>query len=196
MGSKSSSGKGLAVFALIIGISGLGLGIYSFMQIQTGVNGTPSPPSPTSNIVGLWESLYRNMDNPDYNTVNEWLIEVGDAKIYNSSYVILNQSAQHMDTRFHLMKSGWYRVNIHLLLDSTNSVAGWYDIYVLKNGTTFLYLLHEVSMNQNLQVNRQFYISSDGNDYFELSCYNTADSFFIENQQVLNQLTIEYAGEY
>ena len=72
------SGKGLAVFALIIGISGLGLGIYSIMQIQTGVTG---PPSPTSNIVGLWESLSRDMDNPDFNTVNDWLIEVGDAKI-------------------------------------------------------------------------------------------------------------------
>ena len=51
MGKRSSSGKGLAVLALIIGASGLGLGIYSYIQIQTGVNG---PDSSISIIVGLW----------------------------------------------------------------------------------------------------------------------------------------------
>ena len=65
-----------------------------------------------------------------------------------------------------------------------------------KNGNTFLFPLHEVSINQNLQVNRQFDISSDGNDYYELNCYNPSDNFNIEWQQVLNQLTIEYIGAY
>lgn len=189
----SSSGKGLAVFALIIGISGLGLGIYSFMQIQTGVTG---PLTPTSKIVGLWESLSRDMDNPNFSTVSNWLIEVGDSEIENSAYIILNQSTQHSNTRFHLIKSGWYRVNLHVMLSGVSSVAGWYRIYAMKNSSTILYLLYEVSINQNLQVNRQFYISSDGNDYYEFRCYSTADDFFIESQQVFNQLTIEYVGEY
>jgi len=193
MGSKSSSGKGLAILALIIGLSGLGLGIYSVMQIQLGVTG---PPSPTSNIVGLWESLSRDMDNPDFNTVNDWLIEVGDNKMQNSDFIVLNQSAQHSNTRFHLIKSGWYSVNLHVLLSGVNSLAGWYVIMALKNGSTILYLLYEPSLNQNLQVSRQFYISSDGNDYYEFNCYNSGDDFSIESQQVFNQLTIEYVGEY
>ena len=188
MGSKSSSGKGLVILALIIGILGLGLGVVSFMQIQIGETSKP--------IVGLWESLSRDMDNPDFNTENDWLIEVGDVKIENSDYVILNQSAQHSNTRFHLIKSGWYRVNLHVLLSSVSSAQGWYIIYALKNGSTFLLLLYEVSINQHLQVNRQFYISSDGNDYYEFRCYNFADNFMIESQQVFNQLTIEYVGEY
>ena len=193
MGSKSSSGKGLAVFALIIGVSGLGLGIYSIMQIQTGVTGLPSP---TSKIVGHWESLSRDMDNPDFNTGNDWLIEVGDSKIENSDYIILNQSTQHSNTRFHLIKRGWYSVNLHVMLSAVSSTEGWYWIIGLKNGSTILYLLYEPSLNQNLQVNRQFYISSDGNDYCEFNCGNSADDFFIEPQHVFNQLTIEYVGEY
>ena len=188
MGSKSSSGKGLAILALIISILGLGLGVFSFIQIQADVSSKP--------IVGLWESLSRDMDNPDYNTENDWLIEVDDNKIINFNYVILDQGAQHKNTRFHLMKSGWYQVNIHVMLSGTNSLAGWYQILVLKNGTTFLYILYEASMAQNLEVNRQFYISSDGNDYFEFNCYNFNDNFHIESQQVFNQLTIEYVGEY
>ncbi len=188
MGSKSSSGKGLVILALIIGILGLGLGVVSFMQIQIGEASKP--------IVGLWESLSRDMDNPDFNTENDWLIEVDDNKIINFNYVILDQGAQHKNTRFHLMKSGWYRVNIHVMLSGVSSAQGWYRIYVLKNDSTILFLLYEVSINQNLQVNRQFYISSDGNDYFELNCYNSGDNFFIESQQVFNQLTIEYVGEY
>lgn len=188
MGSKSSSGKGLAILALIISILGLGLGVFSIIQIQTGVSSKP--------IVGHWESLYRDMDNPDFNTVNDWLIEVGDGKIENNGYVVLDQSAQHKDTRFHLVKSGWYRVNIHVMLGGVSSVQGWYQILVWKNDSTFLYLLYEASMNQNLQVNRQFYISSDGNDYFEFNCYNFNDNFLIESQQVFNQLTIDYVGEY
>ena len=191
MGSKSSSGKGLAVLALIIGASGLGLGIYSYMQIQVGVT---EPSSPI--IVGHWESLSLDIDNPDFNTGNDWLIEVGDDKIENSDYLILNQSAQHSNTRFHLIKSGWYRVNIHLLLSGVSSAAGWYRLYVLKNDSVILFALYEVSINQNIQVNRQFYISSDGSDYYEFNCYNSIDNFFIEGQQSFNQLTIEYVGEY
>lgn len=194
MGSKSSSGKVLAILALIIGASGLGLGVFSFIQIQTGVTG-PSK----SIIVGHWESLYRDMDNPDFNTTNNWLIEVGDNKIENSDYVILNQSTQHSNTRFHLIKSGWYRVNLHVMLWNVSDALGLYRIYVLKNGSIFLFLLYEAraSINQNLQVNRQFYISSDGNDYFEFNCYNENDDFLTDSQHPLfNQLTIEYVGEY
>jgi len=82
------------------------------------------------------------------------------------------------------------------MLDGVSSAQGFYSLAVLKNGTTFLFLLYEASINQNLQVNRQFYISSDGNDYYEFNCYHGSDSFLIESQQVFNQLTIEYVGEY
>ena len=45
MGSKSSSGKGLIILALIISIVGLGFGVVSFMQVQAGESSKP--------IVGL-----------------------------------------------------------------------------------------------------------------------------------------------
>jgi len=192
MGSRSSSGKGLAVLALIIGISGLGLGIYSIMQIQTGVTG---PLTPTSNIVGLWESLSRDMDNPDFNTARDWLIEVGDSEIYNSNYINLDQTTQHSNTRFHLVKSGWYRVNIIMRWENMDS-SYYYGFWVWKNDTLFMTPGYPVPEGIYLQVNIHFYISSDGNDYYDFNCYCLHDDFLISSQQVRNQLTIEYIGEY
>jgi len=192
MGSKSSSGKGLAVLALIIGASGLGLGIFSYMQIQTGVI---APDSSISIIVGLWESLYRDMDNPDFNTARDWLIEVGDSEVYNSNYVNLDQSAQHSNTRFHLVKSGWYRVNIIMRWENMDS-SYYYGLWVWKNDTLFMTPGYPVPIGIYLQVNIHFYISSDGNDYYDFNCYCLHDDFLISGQQVRNQLTIEYIGEY
>lgn len=192
MGSKSSSGKGLAVLALIIGASGLGLGIYSYMQIQTGVIG---PDSSLSIIVGLWESLYRDMDNPDFNTARDWLIEVGDSEIYNSNYVNLDQTTQHSNTRFHLVKSGWYRVNVIMRWENMDS-AYYYGFWVWKNDTLFMTPGYPVPEGIYLQVNIHFYISSDGNDYYDFNCYCLHDDFLISSQQVRNQLTIEFIGEY
>ena len=192
MGSKSSSGKGLAVLALIIGASGLGLGIYSYMQIQTGVIG---PDSSLSIIVGLWESLYRDMDNPDFNTARDWLIEVGDSEIYNSNYVSLDQTAQHSNTRFHFVKSGWYRVNIIMRWENMDS-SYYYGFWVWKNDTLFMTPGYPVPEGIYLQMNIHFYISSDGNDYYDFNCYCLHDDFLISSQQVRNQLTIEFIGEY
>jgi hypothetical protein len=184
------SGKGLAIIALIIGVSGLGFGVFSFINNQTGV------PIPSGSIVvGIWESLSRNTDNPSYPTDNDWLIEVGDKQLENNQYISLNQSTQHSNTRFHLKREGWYRANLHMLLSGVSSAAGWYQMYLLKNGTLYSVLLYEASINQHLQIDLQFYIDSDGNDYFEINCYASGDaSFSIESQQIYNQLALEYFG--
>jgi hypothetical protein len=183
------SGKGLAILALIIGASGLGLGVYSFIAPLIGLT-NPSGPV----VVGLWESLDEDTDNPGFPTANDWLIEVGDEKLINDNYISLNKSSQHSNTRFHLIRNGWYKVNLHTMLTSTSSGAGFYQMYLIKNGSLYLILLYEASINQNLQVSREFFIDSDGNDYFEINCYHSSDSFFLEDQQVFNQLTIEYTG--
>ena len=194
MGSRSSSGKGLAVFALIIGLVGLGLGVYSIMQIQTGV---VEPDDSINIIVGLWESLYRNMDNPDFNTERDWLIEVDDSEIYNSNYVNLDQTAQHNNTRFHLIKSGWYRVTILMRWEDTDWTSSYYyGLWVWKNDVLFMTPGYPVPIGTYLQVNEQFFISSDGNDYYDFNCYCLYDDFLISDQQIRNQLTIEYIGAY
>ena len=192
MGSRSTPGRGLAVLALIIGASGLGFGIYTYMQIQTVAN---EPDSSTSIIVGLWESLYRDMDNPDFNTARDWLIQVGDSEIYNSNYINLDQTAQHSNTRFHLIKSGWYQVNILMLLNDVDSTY-YYWLWVYKNDVLFITPEYEAPEGTYLKVNRQFYISSDGNDYYEFNCLCLHDDFLINSQQYRNQLTIEFIGEY
>lgn len=192
MGKRSSSGKGLAVLALIISLTGLGLGVYSFMQIQTGVVG---PDSSINIIVGLWESLYRDMDNPDFPTERDWLIEVDDSEIYNSDYVNLDQTAQYSNTRFHLIKSGWYKVNILMLLVNVVDTY-YYWLWVWKNDILFITPEYEAPEGTYLEVNKQFYISSDGNDYYDFNCHCLYDDFLISSQQYRNQLTIEYVGAY
>lgn len=192
MTSKSSSGKGLAVFALIIGIVGLGLGVFSIIQIQTEVT---VPPEPPSMIIGLWESLYRDMDNPDFNSVNNWLIEVGDSQINNSAYVLLDQSTNYANTRFHLLKSGWYRVNLVMLW--TSCLYGtYYSLFAWKNNVIELGLELTGSANVEFEINSHFYISSNGTNYYEFSCYTSSDDFYIDTIQEFNQLVIEYIGEY
>ncbi|MCP4760282.1 MAG: hypothetical protein GY870_00780 [archaeon] len=186
MVSKSSSGKGLAILALIISILGMGLGVYS-IQFDSGSGYV---------VVGLWESLYRDMDNPDFNTNINWLMEVADTEIYNTDYIILNESAQYNHTRFNLVKNGWYRVNIIMILYDTSSIAGFYYLDVLKNGIPFLSPVFEVSINQYLPISVDFYISSDGNDYYEFNFHHLTDSFYIYSQQINNQLAIDYLGEY
>jgi hypothetical protein len=185
------TGKGLAIVALIMGASGLGLGATSFIIYQVEI----SKPS-GSVIVGLWESLYLDTDNPSFPLTSDCLIEVGDEKILNSDYFTLNQTIQHNNTRFHLKRRRCYRINIHLFLASTSSALGWYQMFLWKNGILYSILLQEASINNNIQVNRQIYIDSDGNDYFEINCYSFMDSFFSpeESQQAYNQLAIEYAG--
>ena len=81
---KKSAGKGIAIIALILGAAGLGMGIYSFIQVQTSKE--------MGTIVGQWESLYRDTSNPDYSDNYDWLVEVDDMRIMNSEYVTVDQS--------------------------------------------------------------------------------------------------------
>jgi hypothetical protein len=187
MGKRSSSGKGFLILALIMGASGLILGGYSFIQILTRNTGTV--------IVGHWESLNRDMSNPDFNSDYNWLIEVGDIQIINSDYLTLDQSAQHQNTRFHLLKSGWYRVDVIMLLWSLTDTL-IYGLRVYKNGIDILLAEYFRNVDVNHIINTKFYISSDGNDYYEFNGWSfSSDNFDISSNQKDNQLTITYVGE-
>ena len=66
--------------------------------------------------MGIWESLYKNTDDAPHNNDDNWLIEIGDNQVNISNYYYLDRN----NTRFHLNKSGWYRVNIIMTLKSIN----------------------------------------------------------------------------
>jgi hypothetical protein len=170
----------------------LGLGVFSIIQIQTEII---DPSRPASIIVGHWESLYRDMDNPDFNSVNNWLIEVGDSQINNSAYILLNQTTNYANTRFHLLKSGWYRVNLVMLWTSCSDGI-YYSLNVWKNDVIVLVPELTGSANGEFVLNSHFYISSNSTNYYEFSCYTSSDDFYIDSIQEFNQLVIEYIGEY
>jgi hypothetical protein len=187
MGSRTSSGKGLSIIALILGASGLILGIFSFIQIPTGYTGTV--------IVGHWESLYRDMSNPDFNLNYNWLIEVDDMHISDSNYLTLDQTAQHQNTRFHLTKGGWYRVDLIMLWFSL-ATGMIYGLKVYENGINILYVEYFRNADTNQAINTKFYIFNNGSDYYEFNCNAVGiDDFDISPIQLYNQLIITYIGE-
>ena len=56
-----SSGKGAAIFAMILAIGGLGFGAYSFWHFNNVISGLPTPTTPTSEdtiVKGAWYAEY------------------------------------------------------------------------------------------------------------------------------------------
>ena len=194
----------MTIIAVILGAVGLGLGAYSVISVQSGAvkgedgddgddgsNGLTGPPGTIGLIVGLWESLSVDLDNPDHNLANNYLVEVSDMKIYNTKYITLNQSAQHLNTRFHLIKSGWYRVNILMVLDVSVPAP---ILYVIKNGTYNVLFADRTCVSGYYHVNTEFYLPSNGSDYYEFSIQSGTAT--ISTNQNYNQLGIEYIGDY
>ena len=197
----------MAIIAVILGAAGLGVGAYSVISVQSGAvkgedgddgddgsNGLIGPPGTIGLVVGIWESLSEDTDNPDHNNgMSNYLIEVSDMKIYNIRYITLNQSAQHFNTRFHLIKRGWYRVNILMLLDVVTDTT----LYVIKNGTYYvLYADYAHATGLGLyHVNSEFYLISNGKDYYEFNMYS-GNSDIYTTHQLFHQLGIEYVGDY
>ena len=174
---------------MIIGISGAGLGAYATWRVLT------APSEPNSVVVGLWNDLSKSKANPDFNADWLWLIYVYGEQIYNQNYLKLNQSTNHVDTRFHLIKSGWYRVHMNMLwtgLDDTTV----YHLMVHKDGDSTTSIITPASAyyeDLSYRVNTEFYILSNGTNFYEFSCWcTTGDSFATPG----GQLCIEYVGIY
>ncbi|MFX1354645.1 MAG: hypothetical protein ACFE8V_16090 [Promethearchaeota archaeon] len=149
-------------------------------------------------VIGMWESLYRNMDFSPYNSLSYWLVEVGDSLVSDGNYCSLSRN----NTRFHLIKSGWYRVKIAMRLEDVMNQQIFLRIY--KNNIP--YLMHSMhSESVSAEFKTFFYISSNGTNYYDLICWNSIKKkelskskfigFSINSDQTWNQLTIEYFGE-
>lgn len=196
----------MAFLAVILGAVGIGFGAYSVFSVQTGAadgedgddgddgnNGLTGPPGTIGLVVGLWDSLSGDTDNPAHSNANSnYLIEVSNMKIYNTQYITLNQSAQHLNTRFHLIKSGWYRFNLLMLWDVSGSPT---VIFVIKNGTYNVLFPDRAAVAGLYDVNSGFYLFSDGKDYYEINIQSGSSTIYTANQKY-NQLGIEYVGDY
>lgn len=152
------------------------------------------PSEPDSDILGLWNDLSKSTANPDFSTDWLWLIYVYSEQIYSQNYLKLNQKSNHLNTRFHLIKSGWYRGHVNMLLTGLDDNKV-YQLLVHKDGDSLTSIITPARVYNKLsyRINTEFYILSNGTNFYEFSCwYGTGDSFDTPG----GQLCIEYLGIY
>ena len=180
----------IVFLSFIIGASGLGLGIFSFITMQA----KEGSPGTTCVVVGIWDQLYQNKDYAPYNTDQSWFISADGIQVNNSEYFFLNRT----NTRFHLIISGWYRVNLLLTLSNLGGTA---DIYfrAFKGGSTAVAFSNRYNATTDGSfhtVEAQFYIFSDGSDYYDFYISSAPMASSVAPNPDFNQLGIEYVGDY
>ena len=185
--------SGVIIFG-IISIIALGLSGYTFVTTQILV--TPETPPPSPEIVGVWNGLDRNLDNPDFNIDSNWLVQPL-LNVYNDTAYI---NTSNSDTRIHLMKAGWYKIQITVLISSIAADTSYY-LLLFKNEVGIFYLDYwhpSTTWDANYYaMHGTGYVLSDGDDFVEINAHSSpTDTFFIYTVgQEYNQLVIEYLHE-
>jgi len=182
--SKNTAGF---VILGIISIAGLGLGGYTY---YTRLVSPQIVEKQGLILVGLWDELDYNTDFTPYITTNNWLLEYRENRINNSDYF----SVSNNNTRITLLKPGWYRIQLTMILWSID--AGYmYWIIILKNGVQEFYLFYDktptILDSDLLLFDSSAFVYSNGTDYFEIRGYAFSDPFY-PGSQIYNQLTIEF----
>ena len=144
-------------------------------------------------VVGFWDALTDNLDFTAHSTQTNWLFEFGDNKLNNTDYI----SVSNINTRVTLLKSGWYRIHISVLLGymAANDV---YRVYLLKDGAIEFTLDRFVTSSTIDSVwhyiDSSGFVYSDGTNYIELNGYSIFNDFSPTVSLDYNQLTIEYVA--
>lgn len=179
----------------MISLAGLGLGVYSLYRL----NFDSCNYEPNYRLVGLWEDVLKNKLHPIMNADSYWLLEVGNEQIINNEYIILNQTTGYKDTRFHLVKAGFYRITINIVLTDLHNTQG-YIISAFKDGedygfTGFKTFFCVTAPSISEQVNVDFYLESNGTNFYEFGCLTFADPFELLTDQEYSHLSIEYVKQ-
>jgi hypothetical protein len=176
-----SSGKRntLAIIALLLGASGLGLGVYSIIHFQIAIDGIIG----SENIVAVWETI-----GGSGTTFN---LTLGDIQVNNSEYFTLADG----NSTIHLLQHGWYRFNIRVLWSGLSG-AFVYVLEMYKNGAN-IGILESIGnpSTTSHRISAFIYVCSNGTDYFSIRS-NSGDSHNIYTiDQDYNQVSLEYVGE-
>jgi len=178
----------------IIAFAALGLSGYMFYKNEILVDpGTTSPESGLT-LAGLWDGLVKNTEYAPYTSDTSWLIEFNDNQFNNSNHI----SVSNNNTRFKLLKEGFYKITLLLQLEFVNVlVNSIYYIHLYRNSTSAHYFdriaIAASPSSTYYHIESSLYVKSTGLDYFVIRCYCSGDTFFtIANTQTFNQLSIEY----
>ncbi len=178
---KKNLNASIIIFG-IISMAALGLSLYTFFS--------PQSKDSSFKIVGIWDDLNQNMDYAPYTLETSWLVELKDNSYIDSNYInVINTG-----TRVTLAKTGWYRIQINMLLyDLTSPTV--YRLVLLKNGVieSILVRYYSPSGVSTNHIHAQGFVQSDGDDYIEMRVYSDpSENFYLLQSPDLNQFSIEY----
>ncbi len=143
-------------------------------------------------VVGIWETLGDNLGFAPYNSQNNWLLEFGDNRLNNTDYISVSNS----NTRITLLKSGWYRIHLSILLAGI-SPSNSYRVRILKDGVTecFLDFYETATIIDSFyhSIDSSAFVYSNGTNYIEING-DSADDFSVPSNDLYNQLTIEFVA--
>jgi len=138
-----------------------------------------------------------NRDYSGYDQLHTWLFEFTDNNFNNSDYI----SVSNTNTRITLLKPGWYRIHLSVLLDGIEPNIGpdlRYFIGLLKDHTfvEYLYSLWTTSAATQYQyLESSTLVYSDGTNYIEIrGTTSPQDDFNIYNNDIYNQFSIDFVS--
>jgi len=171
----------LIVISLIIGVSALGVGVFSV--IRTYFPEVREHETQTG-IVGLWETIESDQSSL-------FTLILNDIRTNDSDFFSLNNP----NTTLSLNQVGWYKVSFRFRLVSL-IVSNPYGVQIWKNSLVYQDLEFEATETAK-DINDYAYLYSDGDDEFHFECYDAmiTDSFWVTSSQQYNQFVLEYVGE-
>ncbi len=180
-------GKGgtvLGLIGIILGAGGIAFGFFNMNSQNNNLK--------QSIVVGIWDGLADNLDFTPHNSNDDWLIQFGFNKLTNTDYI----SVSNTNTRITLLKTGWYRIHISVLLNYLDPNKQYY-IKLLKDGLTeghiHFYDTPSTASSYYYMDSSEF-VYSDGTNYIELNGYSNFNDFLPTSSTDYNQFIIEYVA--
>jgi len=139
-------------------------------------------------VVGIWNAFDENQDFAPHTYQNDWLLEFLNNKLNNTDYI----SVSNNNTRITLLKSGWYRIHLSVLLAGLGP-SNIYLITIFKDGAIEFQLERYETGTSSVgyyNIYSSAFVYSNGTNYIEINGLATAN--FYVPLDLYSQLTIEY----
>ncbi len=178
-------GTALGLIGIILAAGAIGFA-FVVWNGQNAINGLTM-----TKVVGIWDAFEENQDFAPHNLQNNWLFEFRDNNLSNTDYI----SVSNTNTRITLLKSGWYRIHLSVMLSDIGP-SSIYVITIYKNGVIELFLDRYETLSTNVawfyNIDSSAFVYSNGTNYIEISGSSNNDFQF--SIDLYNQLTIEYVA--
>lgn len=181
------SGRSAGMVLLgIIALTGVFMSGYLLLKYEFI---SPSTPSADSGLilVGLWDDLDTNMNYPPWDDGGNWLLRLRLGRFNDSSYI----SVSNQNTNFRLLKPGFYKITLTLLLIHLDASA-IYFVELQRNSFTDHIFERAANCSTWYHIQSSLYVYGNGIDYFQINCYSPGDPSFIASGDYYCQLSIEY----